>query len=347
MASPDRGTGVPIPAEPLLDGLRSPRSLSLFTPPAAVDGAVYKAGRANPRSVLGSMMQAAFHGGAYSVQGPRQPQSPGMLGTDAGTLTGERIDPLTGDRVAGGATNMDDAVYMGRDEHIETFDRGNPDPSFRRKTITVGTALNLPYNWSIEKREDVAKKMRSAGFSIGDQGDTFGDILKTWQSMVERASRTYVLSGGQNAVTPWDMLSLYKRENKDAGILDADGNVVQVEKVKTVNDLTEGQAWNILRQTMQETFGRDPSDDEISEFLSAANADAAANPTMSTRTTTINEAGQTSVAEDVTKGGYTAEDAQKAAYDDMKDDTEYAEYQSATTYFNALVSALGEAAGAS
>jgi len=293
------------------------------------------------------MMEAAFGvqlSPPPSVTRYQRPSDPGLLLPDRGTLTGQRIDPLTGDVVSGAQTPLDDAVFMGQIEHLETFDRGNPDTSMRRKTITVGQALNLPYHWSEDKLSDVAKKMRKAGFAIGAQGDTFEDILGVWESLVTRASKTYVLSGGTNAVTPWDMLSVYKRENKEAGVLDANGNVVQHETVKSVNDLSEGQAWSILRTSMQASLGRDPSDQEVREFLAAANADAAADPTVTKRTTRTNEEGQSRTSESTTRAGYTAEDAQKAAYDDLTDSAEYADYQSASTYFNAMVSALGEVA---
>lgn len=249
----------------------------------------------------------------------------------------------------------DDRVYMGHTEKTQVS--GGPQhiglPSTdaelappgttetKHKTTTVQAAFNQPYLWSEDKVSETMKKMREAGLNV----TSFDQMKAVWESLVTRASRTLVLSGGENLVTPWDMLSATKKENIANGTLDENGNIVRTSTSTSVNTLSEGQAWDTLRATMQNMLGRDPSDQEVRDFLSMANADASRDPskTVTTSRTDV-ESGQSHTTSHTT-GGYTAADAAKSAYEDIHDDADYGAYQSATTYFNSLLSALGEVAG--
>lgn len=274
-------------------------------------------------------------------------------------LTG--VDPLQRQQAAvtGQSTFdlRDDRVYMGHTETVspstkslsaQDSESASGPTGTKHNTTTVQAALNQPYLWSEDKRSDVMRKMREAGYNITSFAEAFGDGISSgglWQELVARASRSFVLSNGENLVTPWDMLAADKKENVANGTLDKNGNIVHTSTSTSVNTLSEGQAWDTLRQTMQGMLGRDPSDQEVRDFLSAANADAAKDPSKTVSTTHTDTASGTSNTTSHTTGGYTSADAAQSAYQDIHNDADYGQYQSATTYFNAMLSALGEVAG--
>lgn len=312
-------------------------------------------------SVTGLDVPATAAPGDYSLPAP----GTGGDSFTKGFLTG--VDPQ--ERRAAAALGqsipqdiMDDRVYMGNTEtskvsspeHIglagptDAELAGTGTTETKHKTTTVQAALNQPYLWSEDKRSEVMKKMREAGYNITTFAEAFGDGVSNgglWTELVARASRAFVLSNGENLVTPWDMLAADKKENIANGTLDKNGNIVSTSTSTSVNTLSEGQAWDVLRTTVQNMLGRDPSDQDVRDFLSMANNDAAKDPSKTVTTTHTDTESGTSNTTSHTTGGYTSADAAKAAYEQTHDSADYGAYQSATTYFNALLAGLGEVAG--
>ena len=242
----------------------------------------------------------------------------------------------------------DDMVFMGKrttegvpQPHIgDIRAEGGSElaPETQPDAITVSAALNLPYNWTADHTAEMMKKMRAAGMNVKD----FGSMMQAWQMLVERASRMFVLSNGQNQVTPWDVLSLVKKESKASGLLDNHGNVVHTTTQRTVDDFSDGQAWTMLTQAMESGLGRKPTEQEVRDYASRLNAMAAKDPSITkTRTVTNQDTGQSHQSSHTT-GGYTSDDAMQEVTNDIQNTDEYAQVQSATTYFNALLGALGE-----
>jgi hypothetical protein len=213
---------------------------------------------------------------------------------------------------------------------------GGPEKVEQDKTLTATQVLNLPYTWSEEKITETMKRMRESGLKV----TTFEEMGQVWQQLVQRASLTYSLSEGKNKVTPWDVLDLYKSEAKAAGGYVNYENGVTTRVAKSVSNITEGEAWATMQQTVAQMLGRDPSDQEVRNFAYKMNQLAAQNPSIS-KTVTRYKAGQESTSSTTTEAGFGAADMAEAAYDKAQNDPEYAEYQSATTYFNAALSALG------
>jgi hypothetical protein len=232
----------------------------------------------------------------------------GDLGDDAGT-----------DFRSGGATPVTEEVTKTKD-----------------KTKTVAQAMNLPYTWEDEEIADAMDKMREAGMDVKG----FDDVLSVWGSLVERAAMTYSMSEGKRKVTPWDVLDMQKSEAKAAGITILDPNRTESVVQRSVSDITEGQAWSTLQQTLSGMLGRDPSDQELRDYTYRMNQLAAANPSITNTIVKYKDGRAVSQTSD-TQTGFTNDDMAQSAYEKAQDNPEYAEYQGATTYFNAAMSALG------
>lgn len=109
----------------------------------------------------------------------------------------------------------------------------------------------------------------------------------------------------------------------------------------SVSQISEGEAWSTLRQGLQAMLGRDPSDEEVRDFTYRMNQLAAQNPAISKTITSYKNGDAISSHTEAIDSGFSGADVQQAAYHDAVNDPQYAEYQSATTYYNAALSALG------
>lgn len=208
------------------------------------------------------------------------------------------------------------------------------------KTLTVTQVLNLPYTWSEEEITDTMKKMRQAGIPVTSFDGGTTSLTGVWEAMVNRAAMIYSVSEGKKKVTPWDVLDLYKSEAKAAGTYINMENGSRTTVNKSVAHITEGEAWTSLQQTLSNMLGHDPSDQEVRDFAYRMNQLAAENPAIS-KTITQYKAGEAVSSSTNTEGGFGAADVAQEAYEKAQNDPEYAEYQSATTYYNAALSALG------
>ena len=215
-------------------------------------------------------------------------------------------------------------------------------PKKKRRVDTTATATqvkNQPYLWDEQEVTEALKKFRRAGVPV----ETFDDLVQAWGSMVDRAAYTYSLSEGAKKITPWDVLDMYKSEAKAAGsYVDYQErmNGTQTSVQRSVAEITEGQAFTVLQDNLSRLLGRDPSDDEVKDYLHRMNSLAAANPSI-TQTVQRFKNGEVVSTNQHTDPGFTAQDMQMAAYKSAQADDGYAETQAATTYFNALQSALG------
>lgn len=207
-------------------------------------------------------------------------------------------------------------------------------------SITVSAAMELPYTWDEDEVDGAIKKMRAAGIEVTN----FDDMYKVWGNLVDRASKTFGLSDGKRLVTPWDVLDMYKKESSkyaegaSAAEEPFSGKITQTHK--TVSEISEGDAWQVLRSNLQTLLGRDPTDQEIRDFTYRMNHLAAKNPTLTKTTSTYKDGRMVDQTDETTDAGFTPGDVTKAAYDRAQDDPEYGAYQSASTYYNAAVQAI-------
>lgn len=216
------------------------------------------------------------------------------------------------------------------------------------KTVTIQQAANEPYLWDSNQVASAIKKFQAAGVAGVTDFDT---LTKAWGGLVQRAGSMYSLSSGKRKVTPWDVLDLYKTEQEKAGITPAplgpgdpgfNGSVSHV--TRTVSTISKGDAWTALQQTLSHMLGRDPSDQELRDFTYRMNSLASSDPSI-TKTIEKYKNGQVASTTNHTNAGFDSNDIAQQAYNKAQSDPDHAEFQAATTYYNAALSALGPIGG--
>ena len=259
----------------------------------------------------------------------------------------------------------DERVYMGAIEHegtpgvnVPTAERPDThtgefalpqDVAPTKATVTDGTLTstqveNLPYQWTEENITEAMKRMRKAGFNVTSFNTGENSLVSVWGALVGRASAMYSLSEGKNKVTPWDVLDMYKSEFKASDNYTNYESGTRTSTTKSIGHITEGEAWSSLQSTLSKMLGRDPSDQEVRDFTYKMNQLAAKNPAIS-QTISKYKAGDVTSSTTTTEGGFTGADVAEAAYGQAQSNPGYAEYQSASTYYNAALSALGAIGG--
>lgn len=240
-------------------------------------------------------------------------------------------------------------VYMSPSDNSHTTEGSSAAAAEYRQTQrgdvtrTVSSVANDPLLWSEDEIKKAIKRFNDAGMTnVND----LPSLQQAWGNLAQMAGARYSLSSGKIKVTPWDMLDLYKKTNTGGSGSGGGGGFTGTHSSvqKTVSEISQGDAWASLRQTTQQLLGHDPSDQEVRDFAYRMNSLAARNPTISKTTGTYADGALTN-STTKTSGGFTANDVQQHAYDDAQNDPDYAEFQSASTYFNAALSALGEIGG--
>lgn len=219
------------------------------------------------------------------------------------------------------------------------FREGNDGvaPSVATQAQTVTRALNQPYLWDEQELDEAMKKMQDAGLDV----KSFDDVNSVWQGLVERAAKTYTISEGEKKVTPWDVLDLVKREDATANGGEDPDNFTHVSTSKSVQDISEGEAWSVMQSNLSRMLGRDPSDQEVRDFAHRMNGLAARNPAISKTISTYKDGRLTNSTTREVDSGFTADDMMMKSYEDAQSDPEYGAYQAGATYFNATMGALG------
>lgn len=230
-------------------------------------------------------------------------------------------------------------VYMGR-----SF---SPDmPGTRRPQFAgtkQGTASYLPadvakskwYLMSQNERDSLAQRMQRAGL-ISDPRD-YDAALKAWNYAVEEASG--FTTAGKD-MTPWDFLDLVEASGSGNSRGAGGAPKKQTATSTRVNLPSKADAEAVVTQILQDALGRDPDKGELARYSSLLIGKAKANPEQTSTTTTYNADGSSSNSSTVTSGGYSSAAMQQDLLNQAKADPEYGSYQAATTYMNAVMSAI-------
>lgn len=105
--------------------------------------------------------------------------------------------------------------------------------------------------------------------------------------------------------------------------------------VTSIYEMSPDEAHYKLTQAMQQWLGRDPTQGEIQDFTNAVNQRALSEPTTVTTTGTKGDH-----IKQTQKGFSPLYAADSMAMQDAKSQPDYAAYQAATTYWNALTQSL-------
>lgn len=263
---------------------------------------------------------------------------------------GLRDSLISQDQFPGAYSSGEGLVYLDTEKHTEPGapvnkfatdvggDTGPGTTSSQDFALTVSQAEQLPYMWSNDEVISAIERLKAAGLQV----DTFDDLVSAWSGLVDRAAKTYALTDGQRKLTPWDVLDIYKNEGEATGSGPFSGKKTTVQR--NVTEITEGEAWANIQNTLSSMLGRDPSDQETRDFTYRMNQLAAENPSIS-RTVTRYKNGEAVSSSTHTDPGFTSADVAQEAYDTAQDDPEYAEFRGASYLFNAAMSALGPLGG--
>lgn len=209
-----------------------------------------------------------------------------------------------------------------------------------RNAVTLSAAQGLPFTWNEKQRAEAYKRV---GDSIGRPITSFEQFIGVWETAAITAGKSWAATDGGKKGSPltiWDVFDLAKRDGSKYGYGDGSGGAggTTISKSTSVEKLSDGSVWSILKQAATQSLGRAPTTDELQRFASKANQVASANPTMSTTRTTTSAGGSTSHT--TTQQGASAGDYQLAAENQANANPEAGAYQAASTYFNALIQGM-------
>jgi hypothetical protein len=210
----------------------------------------------------------------------------------------------------------------------------------------------MPLKWSDKEKRDFVNKgilYKMPGFSP-DMG--LPEIMSAWDDL-SKMSATWAKQG-QNW-SPWDIMDSYKNDGKFGTVRRGDWlyDVATGEKVKYVGpktktttdkrvDLSSPEDVKALTtQMLSELLGRAPTTEELARYRAAINGYEEANPEVTTTTTTLDDQGEAVAQSSKTTGG--ASEAARAGLvsEPATKGPEYGKYQSATTYFDAMMQMIG------
>lgn len=178
-----------------------------------------------------------------------------------------------------------------------------------------------------------------AGLVSPDQVHDATALGTAWQTAVGWAIKFKEASGGSIELTPFEAAQKVAQNT---------GSALAAKQAYAADHFTGDKTFTQQSvstvepdvNTLHSLLGRDPTDGELAAYRHGVSATAQANP-VSTTTTTSYKDGQAVSAKAVSSGGFDKQqaeiDAARAASPDV------AEFQAASTYYDALVHALGSA----
>lgn len=237
--------------------------------------------------------------------------------------------------------NGGNAVWLGttkktiqlRNNGPERFDENGRDTTTQQVEVNadVRTKDEL-MSWLTDDKmfNQIKKKMTDAGIQV----QSYDDVAKLWQSVVDQASAAYSTIGKK--VTPWALISMRGKSM-------VNGKPAPKTTTSTsIEEMDPAQAKVMIKNSLSQMLGRDPKQSEIEDFISKAQTIAAQNPQITKTTTNYDIAGNPTDQTSVSSGGQdvvTAK-AQLAAEEQAKQSEDYAAYQGAGVYMPWLMDAL-------
>jgi hypothetical protein len=272
--------------------------------------------------------------------------------------------------------NDSSTVYLGttpaqgqpRQGHThENSDDMGPYVPAQDKTTTLAEAKLGYYQMSRQDQLNFQLAAQLAGI-VTSTHPTEAEFATAFASLANEAASYYAVG---NKVTPMDVLSMDLADrglkiDDNGKITKADGSplgqaVDRTQSVNTTEFTDPGTAFMILHNNMQAMLGRDPTPQEIQQYLSALHSYEASHPNITSTTigttpngvavdangNVVDTSGQTDTvkSQSVSEGtsrpfGATSPTGDMVARNQIMQTPEYGAYQAATTYMSALMAAI-------
>lgn len=229
----------------------------------------------------------------------------------------------------------------GNDMTVKT--NGSLHPNGKEPLMKIGDVMYWFWQWDQKQVDALAAKLVKANM-LPSINVTRDDVWTAYRNVLMMAATQYA-SSPTKAPTVEQMLQGYMKRP----VGDSTGQEAKPSQYTTTNtqvslsDPTEANA--VFIDALKQRLGRAPTEPEKHSFLAALNAAQRANPTVTKTQYTLDEkTGGYNTTTGTTSGGVNA--GQFADDFAMKNNkTEYGANQAATTYFDAMMGALGAPGG--
>lgn len=220
---------------------------------------------------------------------------------------------------------------------------GSYHPNGTEKLMKIGDIMYWFFQWDQKKVDALAAKLVKAGM-LPSINVTRNDVWEVFRKGVLADAATAYASSPDKAQNVEQVLQGFmKRPVGDAAGENKPKNYTTTNTQTSISDPTEANS--VFVDALRQRLGRAPTDAEKHSFLAALNAAQRANPTKTTTQYTLDEkTGGYNTTTGETTGGVNA--GQFADDFTMKNnEKEYGANQAATTYFDAMMGAMGAMGG--
>lgn len=214
-------------------------------------------------------------------------------------------------------------------------------------------------------KKNLAKLLAMAGYLAGGstleetvEDSTLMEVTEAYAGLLAEAAQRF--ANGEN-VTPDELLERNIRYNMSQVGLEADGAFnhkgalkwydkaigktgeprTEVQVNKSIDLFSAQDARGLARQTMQQVLGRDPTEDEYEDFVTALNTSARANPTITRTRTRYDAEGNVVSSVSRSRGGLGSAGVNQTLQDEAESTPGWAEWQAIGTYLPEVFNALG------
>lgn len=295
-------------------------------------------------------------GGSFAVAPP-----PGAYGNGLGVYSQPTLNQFGAGRVQPsgmaiymGAGYSHDRPMGGGGRAIEEFGQVQP------KIMDASALVRRFEAMSNKKKEQLARKLAMAGYLTGGstlaetvKGATLDEVATAYESLLKEAAGRFA-SGqlvspddiletnirynlhrfGANETAPesswWKTLTKTQQEPEPFS-----GTKVSKNVIRDIYSASEAR--NLARQTLQNALGRDPTQAEYEDFVSALQTEQREHPVRQTTRTKYKD-GEVVRTNTTSRGGV---DVQQFAYEEARDNPGYAEWQAVGTYLPVVFNELG------
>lgn len=228
-------------------------------------------------------------------------------------------------------------VFMGDHERgrLREWDTSGYDPASSARVLELDAASNLLYEWfGTEEFDAWGDLLVEQGWVDEADSRDFDTLNRVWQMAITKSAQ--FTEAGRN-LTPWDVVTLMSPLGGSGGGRGGSGGGPTTTVSTSVNLTDPDTARAIVNRALSAKLGRAANDEEVASFISVLNSAERAAPT----TTTSTRSADGSRVSSTTTGGIAAPGREQLAIDEAMENPEYGAYQAASTYYNALISALG------